>query len=98
EPEAALARALEQREAECAALRGDGNTSCGQGARSERRVHADRRDGDAEAVRSDEPGAVGADERDELVLPCAALAAHFGEAGRDDAERPNPGAQRLVGG
>ena len=46
-----------------------------------------RRHGDAEAVRADEPRAVRADEREQPLLPLAALAPGLGEAGRDHAER-----------
>ena len=44
-------------------------------------------DGDAEAVRADQPRAVRAHEREQLLLALAALGAGLGEAGRDHAER-----------
>ena len=53
--------------------------------------------GDAEAVRPDEPRAVRADEREQLLLPLGALRADLGEAGGDDAERRHAVAQRRLG-
>ena len=44
-------------------------------------------DEDAEAVRADQPRAVGAHPREQLVLPALALDPRLGEAGRDHAER-----------
>ncbi len=44
-------------------------------------------DGDAEAVRADQPRPVRANEREQPLLPLDALAADLGEAGRDDDER-----------
>ena len=44
-------------------------------------------DGDAEAVRADQPRPVRADEREQPLLALDALAADLGEAGRDDDER-----------
>ena len=66
--------------------------------RREGRVQARTGDGDAEAVRPDQPRAVGADEREELLLPLQPLAADLGEPGRDDDESTDALAQRLLRG
>ena len=55
-------------------------------------------DRDPEAVRPDQPGAVRADEREQPLLPLDALAADLGEPGRDDDERADAAAQRVLGG
>ena len=54
-------------------------------------------DGDAEAVRPEQPRAVRANEREQLAPAARALGAGLGEAGRDHAERAHALAQRLVG-
>ena len=68
EPEPARLGALEQREAECARLRGEPDPARREGARREGRVQADGRGRDAEAVRADEPRSVRADEGEQLLL------------------------------
>ncbi len=82
--------AFEQREAERSALRGEADAPTGERPRCERRVEPDRGRRDAEAVRADEPCAVRADERQELVLAFAPFGADLREACRDHAERARP--------
>ena len=94
--EAGRLRALEQREAERAALRGEADLARREAARRERRVEVDRRGGDAEAVRAEETRAVLADEREQPLLPLGALAARLGEARGDDDERANAGGERFL--
>ena len=53
--------------------------------------------GDAEAVRPDEPRAVGAHEREQPLLAGAALRAELGEPGGDHAERAHSVAERRRG-
>src|SRR5207247_1353286 len=75
---------------ECAALRREADPAGRERARGERRVQTGGRGRDPEAVRPDEAGPVRADEREQALLPLAALGAGLGEAGRDDAPRPDP--------
>ncbi len=91
-----LLRLLQQREPERAALGGEGDRAGRQRARPERRVQPRRRDGEAEAVRPDEPSPVGSNQREELVLTLAPFVADLGEAGRDHADRARAGAERLL--
>ena len=55
-------------------------------------------DRDTEAVRPDQPRAVRADEREQPLLALGALAPDLGEARRDDDERADALAERLLGG
>ena len=66
-------------------------------ARREGRVEARAGDGDAEAVRPDQPRAVRADEREQPLLAVDPLAPRLGEARRDDDERPHAARERLLG-
>ena len=68
----------------------------GRRAGGEGRVQARPGDGDAEAVGPDQPRSVGADEREQLLLPLHAFAADLGEAGGDHDEGANALAQRLL--
>ena len=98
EAEPACLGPLEQREAERTRLRREADPAGREGAWGEGRVEADGGGRDAEAVGPDEPRAVGAHERQQLLLARDALRPGLGEAGRDDAERARSGAQRLLGG
>ena len=69
----------------------------GSGRAGEGRLQVRRRDGDTEAVRADEPCAVGAHEREQRVLALDALAARLGEARGDDTERAHAGGERGLG-
>ena len=95
EPEAASVRLLEQREAERAALRGERGASRRNGATREGRVQARPGCGDPEAVRADQACAVGAHEREQLVLARRSLRAHLGEARGDHADRLHAGRERA---
>ena len=64
----------------------------------ERRVQSRAGDGDAEAVRPDQPRTVRAHERKQPLLPLDTFAADLGEAGRDDYERADAAAKRILGG
>ena len=67
--------------------------------RRERGVqHSAESDSDPETVRSEQTYAMGAHEREQLLLPGTALSTQLREAGRDDAERANPRTQRLLRG
>ena len=63
----------------------------------ERGVDARRCHGEPEAVRPEQAGAVGANQRQQPLLALRALAAHLGEAGGQHAERPRPPLERLAG-
>ena len=89
-PRPRLGRALEHRQAERARLRREPDRSRAEAPRREGRVQPDGGDRDPEAVRADEPRAVGADEREQPLLALDALRARLGEARRDDAERAVP--------
>ena len=94
--EAARLGRLQERQPERAALRGEADVAGRRRAGGEGRVQARPGDGDAEAVGPDQPRAVGADEREQLLLPLDSFAADLGEAGRDHDERANALAQRLL--
>ena len=96
ETEAARLGRLQQGEAEGAALRGEPDVAGRGRAGGEGRVETRPGDGDAEAVGPDQPRAVGAHEREQLLLPLQAFAADLGEAGRDHDERADALAQRLL--
>ena len=98
EPEPARVGRLEQREAERAGLGGEADVAARRRAGGEGRVQPRAGDRDPEAVRPDQPRAVRADEREQLLLPLGALAADLREAGRDDDERAHAAAQRVLGG
>ena len=68
----------------------------GRRAGGEGRIEARPGDGDAEAVGPDQPRSVGADEREQLLLPLHTIAADLGETGGDHDERANAFAQRLL--
>ena len=63
----------------------------------ERRVDARRCHGEPEAVRPEQAGAVGANQRQQALLSLRALAAHLGETGGQHAEGPRPLLERLAG-
>ena len=63
----------------------------------ERRVDARRCHGEPEAVRPEQAGAVGANQRQQPLLSLRALAAHLGETGGQHAEGPRPLLERLAG-
>ena len=88
---------LEQCQSEGARLRRETDPPGRQRSWRKGRVQVRLRRGDAEAVRPEQPRAVRADERKQLLLPLASLGAGLGEAGRDHAERAHALAQRLVG-
>ena len=54
-------------------------------------------DGEAEAVRADQPRAVRAHQRQQLAPGARALGARLGEARRDHADRPDAGRERRCG-
>ena len=89
-------RLLEKRQPERAALRGERRAAGGEGGSCERRVQPAGRRGDAEAVGPDQPGAVASHERQQLLLPGEPGGAGLGEACRDDADRADPGVERLL--
>jgi len=96
EAEAALGRLLEEREPECAALRRKGDAARRQCARRKGGVETERRDGDTEAIRPDEPRSVRPDERKQLLLALRAFRAHLGESRGDHAQRRHALPQRLL--
>ena len=98
EAEPAGVGGLEEGKPECAALRGEADVAARRGTGREGRVEARLRDRDPEAVRPDHARAVGADEREQLLLALGALAPDLGEAGGDDDERAYALAERLLGG
>src|SRR4029079_714204 len=81
-------RPLEQGEPERAALGGEADLAGWEAARCEGRVEPDGRRGDAEAVRAEQARAMGADEREQALLPLHAVAAGLGEAGRRSPRAP----------
>ncbi len=97
EPQPACARRLEQREPEGAALGREADRAGRERLPGERRVDARRGHGEPEAVRAEQAGAVGANERQQPLLSLGALAAHLGEAGGQHAEGPRPPLERLAG-
>ena len=96
EPEAAGVGRLEQRQPERAGLRGEADVPRRRGAGGKRRVQPRCGDGDPEAVGPDQPGAVCADECEQLLLPRRSLAPDLCEAGGDDHERADAVAQRVL--
>ena len=96
--EVAAGRRLEQRKPERAALRREADVAGRNRFRRERCVQPRRVRRDPETVRPEQARAVGAHEREELLLPRAPLRAELGKAGRDDAERADAGAQRFLRG
>ena len=97
EPQPACARRLEQSEPESAALGREADRAERKRLPGERRVDARRSHGEPEAVRPEQAGAVGANQRQQPLLALRALAAHLGEAGGQHAERPRPPLERLAG-
>ena len=88
---------LEQREPERSRLRREADPAGREGAWGKGRVEADGGGCDPEAVGPDEARAVGAHERQQLLLAGDALGAGLGEARRDDAQRARPRAERFLG-
>ena len=97
EPQPACARRLEQREPEGAALGREADRTERKRLSGERRVDARRSHGEPEAVRPEQAGAVGANQRQQPLLALRALAAHLGETGGQHAEGPRPPLERLAG-
>src|SRR5262249_10688759 len=97
EAEPSLTSLLEQRQPEGTALRGEADAARGKRTRRERRVQAYPTRPDPETVRTDEPCAMGPDDRQQLLLPAATLGACLCETGRDHAERTNAVRERCGG-
>ena len=87
ETKAASVRFLEERQTEGAALRRESDPAGGCTPASERRVQPRRIRRDSEAVRSDEPRSVRANQGEQLVLTLLPVGARLREAGGDDADR-----------
>ena len=95
--EAARLGRLEEREAERAALGGEADVAGRSRAGGEGGVQTRPGYRDAEAVRSDQAGAVCTHEREQSFLSLDPLPADLGEPGRDDDERAHALPQRLLG-
>ena len=90
ESEAAPVRLVEEREAERAALGAERDVPGRELRSGERAIEGRVGERDADAVRPEQACAVGADEREQLVLARHSLGAELGEARGDHADRSCP--------